>query len=298
MSAKMRSISRLSAVFLTGMLITGCSSSWFSYEGSAPTPPSTPGSERPQKIGAKGDGDATVGAIYREGQARLKKRRYKAAAEKFAEVERQYPYSSWARRAILMSAYANYEQNEYDSAITAARRYIQLFPGNKDAAYAYYLVGLSYYERITDVGRDQDMTRKAYDALSEVTRRFPDTPYAADAKRKAILARDHLAGKEMKVGRYYLTRHSYVAAVNRFKVVIKEYQTTTHTPEALMRLTEAYIALGIVQEAQTAAAVLGHNYPNSQWYKDAYALLKSDGLTPRENKASWISRTWNSVRVF
>ena len=221
-----------------------------------PAAPPADKNSRAQPILAKEDNDS-VSKIYREAQAQLAKKNYEKAAKKFAEVERQHPYSSWARRSILMSAFAEYERNNYDATINASKRFIQLYPGNKDTSYAYYLIGLSYYEQIVDVGRDQGVTQKAFDALTEVSRRFPDTKYAADAKQKAVLARDHLAGKEMEIGRYYLKQHSYIAAVNRFKIVIKKFQTTTHTPEALMRLTEAYMALGIKSEAQTAAAVPG-----------------------------------------
>ena len=241
------------------------------------------------------DDKDSVGRLYNKAIGEMRDGNYTKAAKGFEEVERQYPYSAWARRAILMSAYSRYQVNNYDAAIVSARRFIQLHPGNKDAAYAYYLVGLSYYEQITDVGRDQGLTKKALDAMTEVTRRFPDSKYAADAARKIVLAKDHLAGKEMKIGRYYLRRQSYIAAINRFRTVITKYQTTSHTPEALERLTEAYYALGILSEAQTAAAVLGHNWPQSQWYRDAFALLKSGGLEPRENKQSWISKAWKSV---
>jgi outer membrane protein assembly factor BamD len=251
---------------------------------------------------AASDGTATNGEtaekLFLEGQVKMHEGKYRDGAKKFEEIERQFPYSSLARRGILMTAFAHYQRNQYDESILAAKRYITLYPGNKDAAYAYYLIGLSYYEQITDVGRDQRVTEQALEALTEVERRFPDSEYARDAKQKAQLARDHLAGKEMKVGRYYLTRQSYVAAINRFRKVVTDYQTTSHTPEALERLTEAYMALGIQGEAQTAAAILGHNYPDSQWYKDAYTLLKTDGLEPRENKESWMSRAWKSVSIF
>ena len=177
-----------------------------------------------------------------------------------------------------MQAYAQYQRNAYDEAINAAQRFITLHPGHKDAAYAYYLVALCNYEQIIDIRRDQTKTQKALASLEEVSRRYPGTAYAQDAEAKAVLARDHLAGKEMEVGRYYLKKGSYLAGINRFKTVVTDYQTTSHTPEALYRLTECYMALGVRSEAQTAAAVLGHNYPNSEWYKDAYALLQTDGL--------------------
>lgn len=251
---------------------------------------------------AASDGSAPAGEsaekLFLEGQVKMEEGSYRAAAKKFEEIERQFPYSSLARRGILMTAFAHYQRNQYSETILAAERFITLYPGNKDVAYAYYLIGLSYYEQIADTGRDQQITEKALAALTEVERRFPDSEYARDAKQKALLARDHLAGKEMKVGRYYLTKQAYVAAINRFRKVVTDYQTTSHTPEALERLTEAYMALGIQGEAQTAAAILGHNYPDSQWYQDAYSLLKSDGLEPRENKESWISRAWKSVSIF
>jgi outer membrane protein assembly factor BamD len=177
----------------------------------------------------------------------------------------------------------------------AANRFITLHPGHKDAAYAHYLVALSDFERINDTKRDQTSTRKALEALEEIERRFPDTPYAEDASQKVLVARDHLAGKEMQIGRYYYKQGSYLAGINRFKRVVTEYQNTSQTPEALYRLSEGYMALGVVSEAQTAAAVLGHNFPNSEWYKDAYQLVSSDGVAPVENRESWISKTFRAI---
>ncbi|HHK73818.1 MAG TPA: outer membrane protein assembly factor BamD, partial [Rhizobiales bacterium] len=219
-----------------------------------------------------------VDDIYNNAMALMKREKYKKAAKEFEEVERQHPYSTWASRALVMAAYSYYEANKYDDAILAAKRYISLHPGGTDAAYANYLVAASQYEQITDVGRDQKVTRQALKSLEEVVRKFPDSDYAKDAKLKIDLARDHLAGKEMEIGRYYIKKKAYLSAINRFKVVVKKYQTTTHIEEALMRLTELYMTLGITSEAQTAAAVLGHNYPGSKWYEDAYSLLKSGGL--------------------
>jgi outer membrane protein assembly factor BamD len=244
------------------------------------------------------DDTQPIAKLYNEGLEALKDGQYKTASKSFAEVERQHPYSAWATRAILMQAYVGYQRNAYDDAINAANRFLTLHPGHKDAPYAYYLIAICYYEQMADVKRDQSMTRKALDALDEVSRRFPGTTYARDAEAKAVLARDHLAGKQMEIGRYYLKKKAYLAAINRFKTVITEYQTTTHTPEALYRLTETYLALGVRSEAQTAAAVLGHNYPSSQWYKDAYALLSSDGLSPVVNKESWISQAVASINPF
>jgi outer membrane protein assembly factor BamD len=194
-----------------------------------------------------------------------------------------------------MQAYVNYKARKYDDAIVAANRFITLHPGHKDAAYAHYLVALSDFERINDTKRDQTSTRRALEALEEIERRFPDTPYAEDASQKALVARDHLAGKEMQIGRYYYKQGSYLAGINRFKRVVTEYQNTSQTPEALYRLSEGYMALGVVSEAQTAAAVLGYNFPNSEWYKDAYQLVSSDGQAPVENKESWISKTFRAI---
>jgi outer membrane protein assembly factor BamD len=235
------------------------------------------------------DSAEPVGKMYNDALAKLQDGEYKTAAKGFGEVERQHPYSGLATKAILMQAYAHYQRNSYDDAINSAQRFITLHPGHKDAPYAYYLVALSNYERILDVKRDQSQTLKALESLDEVSRRYPGTKYASDAEQKAVLARDHLAGKEMEVGRYYLKRGSYLAAINRYKKVVTDYQTTSHTPEALYRLTESYLALGVRSEAQTAAAVLGHNYPGSDWYKDAYSLLQNDGLLPEQSKASWLS---------
>src|SRR3712207_3591162 len=244
---------------------------------------------------AQADSTQPVAELYNKGLGELKSGSYRTAAKSFAEVERQHPYSSLATKALLMQAYAQYQRNAYDDAINAANRFITLHPGHKDAPYAHYLIALSHYEQINDVRRDQSSTRKALDALEEVSRRYPGTAYAQDAEAKAVLAKDHLAAKEMEVGRFYLKKGSYLPAINRYKKVVTDYQETSHTPEALYRLAEAYMALGIKSEAQTAAAVLGHNYPNSEWYKDAYSLLQNDGLLPEETKTSWISRTWKSV---
>ena len=236
-----------------------------------------------------------VEQIYNTAMDHMDEKEYIPAAKEFDEVERQHPYSEWARRSMLMSAYAHYKVNEYDEAILSAQRFISLHPSNKDVPYAYYLIGLCYYERISDVGRDQKMTENALNSFYELTRRFPTSEYARDAQLKIDLTLDHLAGKEMEIGRYYLNRHDYIAAINRFREVIERYQTTSHTPEALERLTEAYLALGIKTEAQTAAAILGYNFPGSEWYEDSYALLADQGLEPQENKDSWISRAWNTV---
>jgi outer membrane protein assembly factor BamD len=236
--------------------------------------------------------------LYNKGLTQLKEGNYKSAAKTFGEVERQHPYSSLATKAILMQAFTEYQRNSYDDAINAAQRFITLHPGHRDAPYAYYLIAISNYERIGDVKRDQSLTKKALESLEEVSRRYPGTSYGQDAERKAALARDVLAAKEMEVGRYYSRKGAYLAGINRYKTVVTQYQTTTHTPEALYRLTEAYLALGVQSEAQTAAAVLGHNFPNSEWYQDAYSLLKTGGLAPEENRESWISRAARKLNPF
>ena len=239
--------------------------------------------------------DRPVGELYNLAMNQLLAGDYEEAVRNFDEVERQHPYSKWATRAQLMSAFAAYQANAYDDAILSAQRFIQLHPGHADTPYAYYLIGLSYYEQISDVGRDQNVTVLALTTLESLVRRFPDTEYARDARLKIDLTHDHLAGKEMEVGRYYLKRGEYVASINRFRNVIEDYSTTNHVPEALHRLTEAYLALGVHEEAQTAAAVLGYNYPASEWYRDSYALLMGQELTPVANEDSWITQAWKFI---
>jgi len=240
--------------------------------------------------------DEPADKLYNEGLYLLNtKGDTKAAAKRFEEVDRQHPYSDWARKSLIMSAYASYQAGAYEDSINAARRYITLHPSSPDAAYAQFLIGASYSDQIRDVSRDQDRTEKAISALDEVARKYPNSEYAVSAKRKIEVARDQLAGKEMSIGRYYMERRDFTGAINRFKLVVTRYQTTRHVEEALLRLTESYMALGIVSEAQTSAAVLGHNFPDSRWYKDAYALVKERGLEPSENKGSWISKAFKKV---
>jgi outer membrane protein assembly factor BamD len=237
--------------------------------------------------------DEPADKLYNEGLYLLnKKKDPKSAAKKFEEVDRQHPYSEWARKSLIMTAFAYYEAGAYDDCIQAARRYVSLHPGSPDAAYAQFLIGSSHFDQIPEISRDQDRTEKAVQTLDEVVRKYPNSEYAAAAKRKIETARDQLAGKEMDVGRWYMQRRDYTGAINRFKVVVTRYQRTRHVEEALLRLTEAYMSLGIVEEAQTSAAVLGHNFPDSRWYKDAFALMQSKGLQPNENKGSWISRAF------
>jgi outer membrane protein assembly factor BamD len=239
--------------------------------------------------------NAEVAKLYNEGLSNLADGQNKTAVKKFAEVERKYPYSSFATKAILMQAYASYRAGKWDDAIIAANRFITLHPGHRDAGYAYYLIAICNYNNIADTKRDQSNTIKALASLEEVAQRFPGTPYAADAEQKAKVARDHLAGKEMEIGRYYYRNNSYLAGINRFKRVVTDYRNTSQTPEALYRLSEGYMALGIVSEAQTAAAVLGYNYPDSEWYRDAYQLVSSDGQAPVQNNESWISKAFASM---
>ncbi len=220
--------------------------------------------------------------LYRDAAKLLDENKLEEAAQKFDEVEQQYPYSQWATKAQMMAAYAHYRGLKYAEAIVALDRFTQLHPGDENAAYAWYLRALCYYEQISDVRRDQKMTELALDSLTQVVDRFPNTDYARDASLKIDLTMDHLAGKEMEVGRYYLLRGNYQAAINRFENVATNYQTTTHVPEALHRMTEAWLALGIMPEAQKSAAILGHNYPNSSWYKDSYALL--NGKAPAKDE--------------
>jgi outer membrane protein assembly factor BamD len=240
--------------------------------------------------------DEPADKLYNEGLYLLnQKKDLKLASKKFEEVDREHPYSEWARKSLLMSAYSYYDAGDYDSCIGAATRYVTLHPGSPDAAYAQYLIAASQYDQIPDVTRDQARTEKAIAALQEVIRKYPTSEYSVSAKAKLEGARDQIAGHEMTIGRYYMERRDYTAANNRFKTVFTQYQTTRHVEEALARLTEAYMAIGIVGEAQTAAAVLGHNFPDSRWYKDAYNLVKSGGLEPSENKGSYISRAFKKL---
>ncbi len=229
--------------------------------------------------------------IYNDARNKIDDRDYKEAIKTFEEVERQHPYSPWATNAQVMSAYASYSMEDYDSAVSTLDRFVKLYPDNESTPYAYYLIGMCYYEQISDVGRDQKITEQALTALREVVRRFPDSDYARDAKIKLELTLDHLAGKEMQVGRYYLRHDDTLAAVNRFRFVVENYQTTSHVPEALHRLVEAYLKLGVTQEANRYASVLGHNFPNNIWYRDSYKLMTGVGTQKVESskKSSEVS---------
>lgn len=228
--------------------------------------------------------------LYNQALANMAAGRMKEASKKFDAIDRQHPYSEYARKSMVMGAFANYRQGNYEESIGAAKRYVSLYPSSPDAAYAQYIIGLCYFRQIRDVTQDQKESRRAIEAMQEVVDRWPDSEYVDDAKEKIRYARDQLAGKEMQVGRYYLERREYIAAVKRFRYVVEQYSNTRHIEEALARLVETYFAMGLTSEAQTAAAVLGRNYPDSQWYKDSYVLLNSKGLQPRENAGSWISK--------
>lgn len=236
--------------------------------------------------------DVPADNLYNEGLGLLQRGNFEGANKKFTELDRAYPFSEWSRKSLLMTTFSHYEAKQYEEAIGASRRYLQLHPTSKDAAYAQYLQAMSYYYQIPDITRDQERSEKAVQAMIELIERYPKSEYVSDARYKLQVARDQLAGKEMDVGRFYLTKRNYTGAINRFRDVVSKYQTTRHVEEALARLTEAYMALGVAPEAQTAAAVLGHNFPDSPWYKDSYALLQSGGLEPRESSTSWISRTF------
>jgi outer membrane protein assembly factor BamD len=242
--------------------------------------------------------DAPADRLYNEGIYYLNEKfQYKDAAKKFEEVDRQHPYSEWARKSLIMAAYAYYQAKMYEEAIADAKRYIALHPGSPDAAYAMYIVATSYFDQIPDASRDQGRTERAMAALEEVIRKFPNSEYATQARKKIEEARDQLAAKEMNIGRYYEKKKDFTGAINRFKIVVTQYQRTRHVEEALMRLTECYLSLGIVPEAQTAAAVLGHNFPDSAWYKDAFEMVHEQGFEPSENSGSWISKAFRKFSV-
>jgi outer membrane protein assembly factor BamD len=272
--------SRLAVMVLAVVMLSACSGKDFQLFGSKDDQPP----------------DEAADKLYNQGVFLLnEEKNYKEAAKKFEEVDRQHPYSDWARKALIMSAYAYYEGRNYDDSITAARRYISLHPGSAEAPYAQYLIGSSYFDQIPDVTRDQGRTERAIAALDEVVRKYPNTEYAVTAKRKIEIGRDQLAAKEMDIGRANQQKKNFIGAINRFKVVVTQYQTTRHVEEALLRLTECYMALGIIEEAQTAAAVLGHNFPDSPWYQDAYNLVKGGGFEPKEKSDSWMTKAFKKI---
>jgi outer membrane protein assembly factor BamD len=239
--------------------------------------------------------DTPASKTYNDGLEKLASGSPSEAAKKFTDLGKQYPGSDWTRKALLMQTYANYQAASYTDAETAAERYLKEYPTSPDAPYVAYLRASAYYQQIPDISRDQDAATKAMEGFQELIKQYPKSEYVEDAKYKLQVTADQLAGKEMSIGRFYLSRHNYTAAINRFRNVLQYYQTTRHAPEALYRLVEAYLGLGVAEEAQTAAAVLGHNFPDSQWYQDAYALLKGKGLSPQEYGGSWMSKIYHVV---
>ena len=250
--------------------------------------------------GCKSDADIDITALdietdpadqlYNEALANMKAGNMREASRKLEAIDKQHPYSEFARKAMVLNAFANYRMGRYSESVNFSQRYISLYPNSEDTAYAYYLIGLSNYKRIPQVTRDQGPTKRAIEAFSEVIERYPESEYVPDSEEKRRFALDQLAGKDMQIGRYYQERKEYAAAINRFRYVVENFPQTRQVEEALARLVEVYYAMGLTQDAQAAAAVLGHNYPDSQWYADSYKLLASGGLEPRENRGSWITR--------
>ncbi len=274
----------LTAAVLVSMTLAGCSSGG--------------GGAVSRFLGATPDvplESYTAEQIFQRGEFELERKRQDDAAFYFGEVERLYPYSDWAKRALIMQAFSYHKDKDYENSRAAAQRFIDVYPTDDDAAYAQYLLALSYYDQIEDVGRDQGLTFQALQGLRTVIERYPDSEYARSAILKFDLAFDHLAGKEMEIGRYYLKRDHYTAAINRFRVVVEDFQTTTHTPEALHRLVESYLSLGLTQEAQTAGAILGHNYKGTDWYEDSFKLLTGRGLELEAAGDSWLRQVYRQM---
>ncbi len=269
-----RPLLRLTALFVTAGLLAGCGTSFFTKKKDDEV------SNDPPDV------------IYGRAEQLMDKGKYEDAAKEYEKVDINQPYSQEARRSIVMAAYAYYKKGDYDNAVSSADRYLTLHPGTKESDLAQNIIAQSYYDQVLDPKRDQTNARKALQAYQTLLQRYPDSRYAAEGQNRMRVLRDLLAASEMTVGRYYLRHNNYLAAINRFRVVVTDYQTTEQIEEALSRLTEAYMALGIVNEAQTAAAVLGHNFPESKWYQHAYGLLGQSGLQPQEHEGSWITQTW------
>ena len=239
--------------------------------------------------------DKAAEEIFNSGERDILRKRYGDAAEKFTEVERLYPYSDWAKRALIMQVYSFHKDQSYENVVSAANRFIEFHPNDKDVQYAYYLIGLSYYDQVLAIGRDQELAKEALRVFSLITKEYPESKYASSSQIRFNFLRDHLASKEMEVGRYYLKRSHYAPAINRFRGVIEEFPTTSQVPEALHRLVEAYLSLGLVNEAQTAGAILGYNYRSTEWYNRTFALLSSKGLKPKSSGNSWLSKIYRQV---
>jgi outer membrane protein assembly factor BamD len=274
---------RLSVIIAAALPVSGC----FSLDSLDPT------AWFAEKYEPKVMPDVPPERLYDQGLAKLQNHDYEDASKKFDALEKQEPYSQWQRKALLMTAFSQFKNGKYNDAIGSSQRYITLFSKAPDLDYAYYIQAMSYYNQVPDVTRDQDSAEKAASVFADLVQKFPKSEYADDARYKLQVMRDQLAGREMMIGRFYLKQRNFPGAINRFRNVLAKYQTTREAEEALERLTEAYLALGITNEAQTAAAVLGHNFPDSQWYKDAYALLKQGGLEPHEDPNSWISKAFH-----
>ncbi len=280
---------RSALVVAAALTLAGCDTVSSSIENLNPFSDKQP--YKPEVIN-----DVPAEQIYNDGLGRMANTDYIGASKKFAQIDKLYPYTDMARKGLLMTAYSKYQGHDYDEAVSNAKRYIEQNPKSEEAAYAQYIMAMSYYNQVTDVSRDQDRTEKAAGALQTLIQNYPKSEYVADARYKLQVTMDNLAAHEMFVGRYYLSKRQYSAAINRFRTVVGRYQTTRQVEEALERLTEAYFALGITSEAQTAAAVLGHNFPDSPWYQDAYKLLRTNGLEPREDTGSWLSKTMQGFK--
>ena len=239
--------------------------------------------------------DKAAEEIFNSGEREILRKRYSDAAEKFTEVERLYPYSDWAKRALIMQVYSYHKDQSYDNVVSAANRFIEFHPYDKDVPYAYYLIGLSYYDRVLAIGRDQELAKEALKVFNLIKEEYPESEYASNSEIKFNFLMDHLATKEMEVGRYYLKRSHYAPAINRFRGVIEEFSTTSQVPEALHRLVEAYLSLGLMNEAQTAGAILGYNYKSSDWYERSFELLSSKGLKPKSSGNSWLNKVYRQV---
>lgn len=252
-------------------------------------------SDSQNNIGIGVSEDKAAEEIFNSGERDLIRRRYNDAAEKFKEVERLYPYSDWAKRALIMQVYSFHKDKEYENVVSAANRFIEFHPKDKDIPYAYYLIGLSYYDQVLAIGRDQKLTQEALKIFKLIIKEYPDSEYASSSQIKFDFLKNQLASKEMEVGRYYLKRSHYVSAINRFRGIIEDFSTTSQVPEALHRLVEAYLSLGLTDEAQTAGAILGYNYKSNEWYERSFELLRSKGLKPKSLGNSWLSQIYRQV---
>ena len=252
-------------------------------------------SDSQNNIGIGVSEDKAAEEIFNSGERELIRRRYNDAAEKFKEVERLYPYSDWAKRALIMQVYSFHKDKEYENVVSAANRFIEFHPKDKDIPYAYYLIGLSYYDQVLAIGRDQKLTQEALKIFKLIIKEYPDSEYASSSQTKFNFLKNQLASKEMEVGRYYLKRSHYVSAINRFRGIIEDFSTTSQVPEALHRLVEAYLSLGLTDEAQTAGAILGYNYKSNEWYERSFELLRSKGLKPKSLGNSWLSKIYRQV---